>query len=268
MADPELSKCIKQTQDVLGKYVKKPPLSEKNLGRPPFRFLHDIVLAVSPFKTLLLVYNFNEYLMLHNFLQVINGTGFLNGVFTSEELDSANITTRESKTEFVKKLISAISKLSKYEQNLQIEFKFIFLTDFFFECILAEVTGEPISAKVSKILAGQEPEKTNLLLQSLGKAVAISKSGTGAGPSKSISNSTVPPTKSKSIERRGGGTKGTVDKKQDPKALPAKKGVTPTTKSVPQKAQDAKGKKPGAGGSGAADTASEKRSEYVAFYDY
>lgn len=41
--DPEV---IKATQASLGKYVKRPPLSEKLLKKPPFRFLHDIIISV------------------------------------------------------------------------------------------------------------------------------------------------------------------------------------------------------------------------------
>lgn len=41
--DPEI---IKKTQNTLGKYVKKPALSEKLLKKPPFRFLHDIITSV------------------------------------------------------------------------------------------------------------------------------------------------------------------------------------------------------------------------------
>jgi len=38
-----------------------------------------------------------------------------------------------------------------------------------------DTTGETLSVKVSKILAGQEPEKTNEMLQSLAKAIAKSE---------------------------------------------------------------------------------------------
>lgn len=37
---------VKATQTSLGKYVKRPPLSEKLLKKPPFRFLHDIITTV------------------------------------------------------------------------------------------------------------------------------------------------------------------------------------------------------------------------------
>jgi len=39
-------KIVKKTQDTLGKVIKKPPLTDKLLGKPPFRFLHDIMTSV------------------------------------------------------------------------------------------------------------------------------------------------------------------------------------------------------------------------------
>uniref|UniRef100_A0A1A9ZWV6 TRAF3-interacting protein 1 n=1 Tax=Glossina pallidipes TaxID=7398 RepID=A0A1A9ZWV6_GLOPL len=62
--DPSL---IKLTQTSLGKYVKKPALSEKLLKKPPFRFLHDV------------------------FNAVIRDTGCFAGLYTPEELNFETI---------------------------------------------------------------------------------------------------------------------------------------------------------------------------------
>ena len=40
-------KIVKKTQDSLGKIIKKPPMTEKLLNKPPFRFLHDVMTSVS-----------------------------------------------------------------------------------------------------------------------------------------------------------------------------------------------------------------------------
>lgn len=42
-------KIIKKTQDTLGKIIKKPPLTEKHLSKPPFRYLHDMIMEVCLF---------------------------------------------------------------------------------------------------------------------------------------------------------------------------------------------------------------------------
>lgn len=39
--------AIKRTQEALGKFVKKPPLTEKLLRKPPFKFIHDVIKVVS-----------------------------------------------------------------------------------------------------------------------------------------------------------------------------------------------------------------------------
>lgn len=46
------SEVIKKTQEMLGKFIKKPPLTEKLLRKPPFKFILDIVKTVSSKQTL------------------------------------------------------------------------------------------------------------------------------------------------------------------------------------------------------------------------
>lgn len=37
---------VKRTQEALGKVIRRPPLTEKLLSKPPFRYLHDIITEV------------------------------------------------------------------------------------------------------------------------------------------------------------------------------------------------------------------------------
>lgn len=119
MSDDIRPEVIKRTQDTLGKYIKKPPLTEKLLKKPPFRFLHDIIKAV------------------------IQETGFLQGLFTNEELNHETIKDRDSKMAFLQKVIDAVKV----------------------------ITGISLTVRPTKIIAGHEPTKTNELLQAIGTAL-------------------------------------------------------------------------------------------------
>ncbi|KAL5284001.1 TRAF3IP1 family protein [Megaselia abdita] len=84
----ELDSEIKKTQETLGKFVKKPALTEKLLKKPPFRFLHDVISAV------------------------IRDTGNFKSLYTPEELKSDNIKDREAKIAFLQKIIDVVKQVS------------------------------------------------------------------------------------------------------------------------------------------------------------
>lgn len=111
---------VKKTQDSLGKVIKKPPLTEKLLSKPPFRYLHDII------------------------SEVTKSTGFLEGLFEDNEKVAANVKDKESKIQYLQKAIDAVGL----------------------------VLGSQLGVRPSKIIAGQEPEKTNEFLQYLGRCAA------------------------------------------------------------------------------------------------
>ncbi|XP_068428122.1 TRAF3-interacting protein 1 isoform X6 [Clinocottus analis] len=79
---------LKKTQDTLGKVIKKPPLTEKLLNKPPFRYLHDI------------------------FSEVIKTTGFMKGLYGETEMKSDNVKDKDSKVVFLQKAIDVVMLVS------------------------------------------------------------------------------------------------------------------------------------------------------------
>ncbi|XP_046903159.1 TRAF3-interacting protein 1 isoform X2 [Hypomesus transpacificus] len=79
---------VKKTQDTLGKVIKKPPLTEKLLSKPPFRYLHDI------------------------FSEVIRTTGFMRGLYEDSEMKSDNVKDKDSKIAFLQKALDVVMLVS------------------------------------------------------------------------------------------------------------------------------------------------------------
>ncbi|XP_076018108.1 TRAF3-interacting protein 1 isoform X2 [Genypterus blacodes] len=78
----------KKTQETLGKVIKKPPLTEKLLSKPPFRYLHDII------------------------SEVIRTTGFMKGLYGENEMKSDNVKEKDSKIAFLQKAIDVVTLVS------------------------------------------------------------------------------------------------------------------------------------------------------------
>merc|ERR1712139_71831 len=75
---------IVPTQETLGALITKPKMTYKYLKKPPFRFLHDIV------------------------MEVVKVTGFAQGLFSADESDAAKLADKTAKVEFLNKAINVV----------------------------------------------------------------------------------------------------------------------------------------------------------------
>ncbi|XP_077484067.1 intraflagellar transport 54 isoform X4 [Amblyomma americanum] len=187
MMDEDVSaRVIKKTQDLLGSVIKKPPLPEKLLKKPPFRFLHDVI---------------------HN---VIKATKFLDGLYTQEELTSENIRDKEGKIAFLQKAIDAVGfvtgsalpvRPSKIVAGHEPDKTNEFLQT------LAKYAAKKVDSTeaVQKVLAGEKP-------------AASSKSDKKDGSKKKESSKASKKSEGERKSRKTASeTEGNVDKKSAPK---------------------------------------------------
>eukprot|EP00752_Nemacystus_decipiens_P005989 g5408.t1 len=93
--DESLASAIAATQEQLGGLFQKPRLSEKLLSKAPFRFLHDVVSAVTA------------------------STGFAAGLYSGEELDSGSIKDKASKINYLDKIVALVGICSGHDIDVR-----------------------------------------------------------------------------------------------------------------------------------------------------
>ncbi|XP_078537530.1 TRAF3-interacting protein 1 isoform X1 [Lissotriton helveticus] len=76
---------LQRTQESLGRVIRKPPLTERLLSKPPFRYLHDVI------------------------SEVIRVTDFMKGLYTESELKSDNVKDKEAKISFLQKAVDVVT---------------------------------------------------------------------------------------------------------------------------------------------------------------
>ncbi|ETV94851.1 hypothetical protein H310_11515 [Aphanomyces invadans] len=106
---------VERTKEMVESIISKPKMSAKLLGKPPFRFLHDVI------------------------SEVTRVTGFADGLYAGDELDSNAIKEKQPKIDYLQKILHCVG----CQLNVEVE------------------------AKPAKIVAGLEPEDTNKFLQLL-----------------------------------------------------------------------------------------------------
>ncbi|TYZ63698.1 hypothetical protein PybrP1_011188 [[Pythium] brassicae (nom. inval.)] len=123
----QINECngdVERTKEVIEKIIQRPKMAAKLLSKPPFRFIHDIV------------------------SEITRATGFADGLYGADELDSASIKEKQPKIDYLTKII---------------------------QCVSCQLNVE-VDAKPAKIVAGLEPDDTNKFLQLLGIACRVGSS--------------------------------------------------------------------------------------------
>ena len=80
----DIDSLISAVKAKMGEIIQKPKMIDKLLQKPPFRFLHDTITAVT------------------------NTTGFGDGLYSGDELDSASITDRQAKVNYLEKIFNLV----------------------------------------------------------------------------------------------------------------------------------------------------------------
>lgn len=80
----DLEALMERTKDLMAGLIAKPKMTDKLLGKPPFRFLHDTISSI------------------------VATTGFGEGLYSGAELDSAAISDKEAKVAYLTKIFNLV----------------------------------------------------------------------------------------------------------------------------------------------------------------
>ena len=94
----DLEALIQEVKDKVGALITKPKMADKLLSKPPFRRDNKYSFNLSDVDR-----------FLHDTISAINAkTGFADGLYTPEELDSAAITERQAKIDYLEKIFKMV----------------------------------------------------------------------------------------------------------------------------------------------------------------
>ncbi len=91
----DLDALIAIAKDKVSQIISKPKMAEKLLSKPPFRFIHDTVTAIT------------------------QATGFGEGLYSGAELDSAAITEKQAKISYLEKIFNLVGICKGYALDVK-----------------------------------------------------------------------------------------------------------------------------------------------------
>jgi TRAF3-interacting protein 1 len=80
-----MEELVPAVKEKINSLIQRPHMSEKLLLRPPFRFLHDTISAI------------------------IQTTGFADGLYSTDEMDSATFIEKNQKIDYLEKIFAVVA---------------------------------------------------------------------------------------------------------------------------------------------------------------
>jgi TRAF3-interacting protein 1 len=156
----DLDSLVAEAKTKISELISKPKMAEKLLSKPPFRFLHDTITAIT------------------------NATGFGEGLYSPEELDSAGITDKNAKTAYLDKIFALVG-ICKVTQICEIDSQFYVY--YYCENYLF-FQGYNLEVRSLKVVQGLEAEFTNKFLIALAECASDASIDNAAAVQRALAN--------------------------------------------------------------------------------